>query len=168
MHRRPPRLKAFDYRGLHRYFLTGCTRHRAPAFLDPAFAAHATSLLLHCAERSRFEVTAYCLMPDHAHVLLSAQDDAAALRECWFAWRQRTGFTWRLAAGQRPWQDGSWDYVLREHDDSRAFAAYLVHNPVRAGLVATPSDYPWLGSGPYSIQELVDAVQIGPPRRPRE
>ena len=29
---RPPRIEGFDYRGHHRYFLTICTRERAPHF----------------------------------------------------------------------------------------------------------------------------------------
>jgi hypothetical protein len=38
-------------------------------------------------------------------------------------------------------------------DDVRA-VRYVLHNLVRARLVATPAGYPWLGSLRYSIAEL--------------
>ena len=39
-HRRPPRLKGFDYLGPHRYFVTCCALGRHAAFVkdDPALA----------------------------------------------------------------------------------------------------------------------------------
>jgi hypothetical protein len=36
--------------------------------------------------------------------------------------------------------------------------AYVLGNPVRAGLCASPEEYPLLGSDRYSIRELADAA----------
>jgi len=33
---------------------------------------------------------------------------------------------------------------------------YILANPVRAGLVSHPSEYPYLGSSRYSIKELLE------------
>jgi REP element-mobilizing transposase RayT len=142
---RPIRLPRALYRGPNRYFLTGCTRQRQPAFELGGFAATATASLLHCADRAGFALTADCLMPDHAHALAETDRDDADMRAFWSKWRQATGFAWRQAGHPRLWQDGFWDYVLREADSSLGVAAYIVHNPVRAGLVASPHDYRWLG-----------------------
>ena len=38
-------------------------------------------------------------------------------------------------------------------------ARYLLNNPVRAGLVMSPIDYPYLGSDRWSVTELIDALQ---------
>ena len=36
---------------------------------------------------------------------------------------------------------------------------YVIANPVRAGLVSHPSEYPYLGSFRYSIQELLEICE---------
>jgi REP element-mobilizing transposase RayT len=101
---RPIRLPAALYRGPNRYFLTGCTRQRQPAFAAPGFAATARASLLHCADLAGFAITAYCLMPDHAHVLAETERDDAHLRALWYKWRQVTGFAWRRGGHPRLWQ----------------------------------------------------------------
>ena len=39
-----------------------------------------------------FAVTAYCLMPDHVHLLLEGTADAADLREAVRVWKQMVGY----------------------------------------------------------------------------
>jgi hypothetical protein len=46
------------------------------------------------------------------------------------------------------WQHESFDHVLRREEDIRAKVAYIVQNPVRAGLVGAVSEYPWLWVSP--------------------
>jgi hypothetical protein len=50
--------------------------------------------------------------------------------------------------------------VLREHEDARTVIAYLLNNPVRAGLVKSGVDYPFSGSGICTLAELIDLIQI--------
>lgn len=104
-------------------------------------------------------------MPDHVHVLLSAVTDSAEPLRCFEAWKQWTGYHWRQACGDHLWQQGYWDYVLRDDDDVRGVASYIVNNPVRAGLVSCAADYPYVGSAVHSVTELMDAAQWRPPRR---
>jgi REP element-mobilizing transposase RayT len=42
------------------------------------------------------------------------------------------------------WQDESFDRIVRADEDVRKKGDYISENPVRAGLVATPEEYPWL------------------------
>ncbi len=44
----------------------------------------------------------------------------------------------------RVWQVESFDHVLRSSESLDAKIAYLLENPVRAGLVEKWADYPWL------------------------
>jgi hypothetical protein len=37
-------------------------------------------------------------------------------------------------------------------------ARYIFENPVRAGLVKNPEDYPFLGSAKYSTREIMEAI----------
>ncbi|MEO1036249.1 MAG: hypothetical protein AAFX44_11900, partial [Pseudomonadota bacterium] len=49
------------------------------------------------------------------------------------------------ASGVSPvWQRGFHDYGIRDTADHLACVRYVIENPVRAGLVAHPSDYSFL------------------------
>jgi hypothetical protein len=47
-------------------------------------------------------------------------------------------------AGQRRiWQPGYNDRIVREDEDPRNYARYIMENPVRRGLVQNAADYPY-------------------------
>ena len=104
--------------------------------------------------RYAFDVLAYCLMPDHLHLVLEGTSPTADFREAMRQWKQQTARSWKVRTGQRLWQAGYYERVLRENDDTRAVVAYLLHNPVRAGLVAAAAEWPWTGSARYSLADL--------------
>jgi hypothetical protein len=69
MPNRPGRLKGFEYVGFVTYFVTICTEKHLRAFDDVDFGRWAVAQLLRQASLRKFEVSAYCLMPDHVHLL---------------------------------------------------------------------------------------------------
>ncbi len=93
-------------------------------------------------------------MPDHLHLLLEGTSEDADLREAVRAWKQWTGYDWKQRTGSRLWQPGFHDRVMRDGDDARAVVAYVLRNPVRAGLVKTARDYRWSGSLRFTLAEL--------------
>src|SRR5690606_13974703 len=105
------------------------------------------------------------LMPDHIHVLVEGRTDEADGRRFFEGWRQKTGFTWKRSHRFGLWQEGYWDWILREYEDPLRVAAYIVQNPVRAGLVRTVPEYPWLGSSEYTVAQLMTAIQLEPGQR---
>jgi len=151
---RPKRVAGFSYRGGYQYFVTSCTWNRRPIFLEPSNARGVSAQLPPFFEAYAFEVIAYCLMPDHVHLLLEGISPAADFREAMRQWKQQTAQAWKARTGQRLWQAGYYDRVLRKHDDTRAIVAYLLNNPVRAGLARTAMDWPWIGSSRYSLADL--------------
>ena len=150
----PPRITGFSYVGPYQYFVTACTPARRKYFLEEQHARDTSSQIPPFFARYSFDVIAYCLMPDHAHLLLEGASDAANFREAMRQWKQQTAHAWKRRTGQRLWQAGYYDRVLREKDDPRAVVAYLLHNPVRAGLAVAPADWPWTGSARYSLSDL--------------
>jgi REP element-mobilizing transposase RayT len=58
------------------------------------------------------------------------------------------GFT-ALAANRRLgrtgafWQPESYDHVVRDSGELERIVAYVVRNPVKAGLVAAADEWPW-------------------------
>jgi REP-associated tyrosine transposase len=155
---RPPRIRGFDYIGRQRYFLTFCTFRRHKTFHDLSIAAQVLLQFRQDARRSGFAILAYCLMPDHAHLLLEGTTRKADLRRFVKRAKQRTGQMCRRVIGRPLWQEGYYDRVLRTEDDSIAVARYILENPVRAGLVRSPADYPLLGSDVWSLQELLGSI----------
>jgi REP element-mobilizing transposase RayT len=101
-----PRVKGLGYRGLCRYFVTTCTHRRLRWLGDEHAARRIVEQLLPFFEARGFAVVAYCLMPDHVHLLLEGTAETADLAEAIRAWKQRTGFDWKQRTGARLWQEG--------------------------------------------------------------
>jgi len=96
------------------------------------------------AARLRVELHAYVLMTNHVHLLLTAQDTGAISRLMQSLGRRyvrminhlyrRTGTLWE--GRFRACAVHAEDYLL-------ACMRYIELNPVRAGMVASPEDYPY-------------------------
>jgi putative transposase len=155
---RPPRLKDFPYTGPYRYFLTFCTFGRRRVLTDVKTIEMVCTYLRECSKLEDIAVNAYCAMPDHVHLLTTGLTDAANLRHFIDRSKQRSGFTFKQRTGERLWQDGFYDHILREEDDVAGVVAYIVNNPIRAGLVASASDYQFWGSFTHTRDEVLDFI----------
>lgn len=133
MPNRPRRLAGFSYLGKYRYFVTICTYRRQAVFENTEAAAWLTDQIQPLFEPMHFAVIALCVMPDHVHLLLEGRTDDADLREAMHVWKLRTGFAWKQRTGCRLWQEGFYDYVLRQFDSVPGIAKYIVDNPISYG-----------------------------------
>jgi putative transposase len=134
-----------------------CVRNRRTVFSKSEYAHHVIDQFLQLSKEEKFEVLAYCAMPDHFHALPEGCDDDADLRRLMHRWKLRTGHWWRNRVERsRLWQEGYYDHVLRPTDPEAAVVRYIVANPVRAGLVASLEEYPLTGSSRYDIRELAE------------
>jgi REP element-mobilizing transposase RayT len=105
-------------------------------------------VLLHALARYRLAAPIYCLMPDHAHVLLvglaKESDQPQAVS---FVRRYTVGM---FAERNGGWQKQAYDHVLREEERGpgafQAAAHYIAENPVRAGLVGEARAWRFSGS----------------------
>jgi putative transposase len=119
-----------------------------------------------CACRSRarneqrFSVVAYCFMPDHVHLLVAGEADDADGRRFVARAKQYAGFHYQRTFGARLWQRYGFEHTLGDEDDTLDVARYILENPLRAGLVRRISDYPYVGSSVYSVDQLLEAVQL--------
>ncbi|MHB8685206.1 MAG: REP-associated tyrosine transposase [Dehalococcoidia bacterium] len=149
--RRPsPRLSGFDYTGGHAYHVVFLTDRRAAHFADPTWAEAAAAELAGAATRTGFGLKAYCVMPDHIHVLV--EGDAALgsdLRRFAHRFKQQLGFRFKQATELTLWHRSYYDHVVRPDEPLDAHTAYILGNPVRAGLVDTVDAWP--SSGPRDL-----------------
>jgi putative transposase len=157
---KPEHLRTFDYLGLHRYFLTFCTHHRADRFTQPEHVAIARTQIERAAGEQRVALLAYCYMPDHVHLLTEGQADNSDCLRFIARAKQFSGFHYQAAFGHRLWQRYGYERTLRGDEDTLRVARYVVENPVRAGLVERVTDYPYVGSSVYSLAQIVEAIQL--------
>jgi REP element-mobilizing transposase RayT len=158
MPNRPGRLSNFEYRGFYTYFVTVCTHHRLQAFDDLEFGSLVRDQLLRQAQLRSIALLAYCLMPDHVHLLARGRTIDADLRSFMQSWLTRAAYVWRKRGGERLWQSGYHDHVLRDEEPFLSVARYVILNPVRAGMVSTPDEYSLVGSTEHSLSELLKAA----------
>ena len=156
---RPKRLEGFNYVGRYRYFLTFCARDRLPVFRDPEVVEQTLAQFRRTSTLEQFAILAYCLMPDHAHLLAEGLSIESDLRRFAKMAKQRSGGLYARTHDRKLWQAGYYERVLREEDDVRALARYIVDNPIRGRLAEAPADYPFSGSDVWTMAELLESVQ---------
>jgi putative transposase len=111
--------------------------------------------ILRAALRFEFAVPAYCLMPDHVHLLIDGRTERSDLRRFIKRAKQSSGQRYAATARGPLWQDSYYDHVVRREDDLIRIVRYIIENPVRAGLVKSPLDYPFVGSTVWPLADLV-------------
>ena len=154
--RHPPRLSASLYRGIQRYFLTICCIERQRLFMDALARDLVIRELRRTSKTHRLAVLAYCLMPAHLHFVAEAEADGADLLAFVHRFKQATGYQWKRQHRRQLWQPSFYDHVLRDSEDTRAVVRYVLENPVRAGMVTVPADYPHCGSFVYDRTALME------------
>jgi REP-associated tyrosine transposase len=144
--RKDIRLAADAYKGRRLYFLTLCFHKRKPFASNPRTARWLIGKLREHAPKTGFAVHAYCVMPDHVHILALGMGEASDLRVFVGEFKQRTGFVFTSKTSRELWQLKYYDHIVRTEDAARSVAAYIWMNPVRKGLCAKPQDYAFSGS----------------------
>lgn len=155
---RPRRLPAFDYVGPNRYFITTCTHERRPYLTNEAVAQLVLLQFLRVAEDECMAIVAYCLMPDHIHLLVEGTRPDARLTAFIKLAKQHSGFAFKQRYRAQLWQAGYYEHVLRGDESTPAIVAYIVNNPLRRGLVEHPAEYPFWGSSVYSREEILEFI----------
>jgi len=126
---------------------------RRPRFADAAAAAAAIQVLKQHASRTGVLVYAYCIMPDHVHLLLGPSETCDLVQFVGQFKNLAQRAIWRQGVRGRIWQLSFWDRFLRSDEDLRQAVEYVLHNPVVAGLVEHWRDYPFAGSLVFAVRE---------------
>lgn len=87
----------------------------------------------------------YVLMPDHIHLFCAPRDLTFTL-EKWVTFWKRQFSRRHLDQPAWLWQRSFFDYRLRTPHDYREKLIYVLENPVRKSLVATPDLWPYRGT----------------------
>jgi hypothetical protein len=149
-----PRLAPEFYRGSAFVHWTLTVENRATGWLTRAFHQEWRIHMVHACARYRLACPAYVLMPDHAHLVLLGLRIESAQRPAIEMFRRNL----RLALLPAEWQRQAHDHLLhsdeRKQDAFAKIAHYIFDNPVRARLVRSCIDYPYLGCSVPGYPEL--------------
>jgi len=128
--------------------ITIVTRERLRFFEDDSLAAACMALLADEPLQGRASIHAYCLMPDHLHLLLSPASGSSLVDFV----REFKGLSTRLAREHEIagaiWQRSFFDRFLRSDEAFERVVRYVLENPVRAGIVVEAGAYPFSGPWP--------------------
>jgi putative transposase len=137
-----PRLARLVFPGLPHHVTQRGNRRQRTFFADSDYRLYKSYLAAAC-EAEGIAVWAWCLMPNHVHMILVPGSEAALAacvgtthRRYARAVNVREGWTGHL------WQGRFASFVMDE-GHLLACARYVELNPVRAGLTARPEDWPW-------------------------
>ena len=145
------------------YHVTQRGNGRQRVFFSASDYAAYRDLLAAASREARVGVWAWCLMPNHVHLILVPEDEDGLRRALArvhrryagviHARRKRTGHFWQ----------GRFGAVAMDEDHLAAAFRYVTLNPVRARLVERAQDWPWssarahLGFGDDGLTDLAAA-----------
>jgi len=125
------------------YHVTQRGNRRQQVFFESADYVLYRDLLAEAAQRAGAEIWAYCLMPNHVHIIVVPSDADGLRRTFADAHRRYTGF---INARHRwtghLWQ-GRFGAVVMDEAHLADAMRYVALNPVRARLVERAEDWAW-------------------------
>jgi putative transposase len=156
------RLDTGRYRGRSLYFVTLCFHDRRRLGVNPRLASWLIPSLRKDAAACAFFIHAYCVMPDHLHLLAAATSEESNLIKFVESFKQETAVEFTRRTHRRLWQFKYYDRILRASDALDRVAWYIWMNPVRKGLCRTPTDYLFLGSFTQVGTMLLRSARVTP------
>jgi len=136
-------------------------RRQATFFCDDDYLAYIELLAEWCG-KCGVTIWAWCLMPNHVHLIAVPQAEtslARALGEAHRRYTRRINFreNWR----GHLWQERFASFPMDEKY-LMATARYIEMNPVAAKLVQSPGEYRWSSAHAHLVGQDDDLVQVKP------
>ncbi len=140
------RLGSKNYVGGGWYFVTICCSRRRRIFSSASHCEWFLERLRQAATYRSFAIHAYCIMPDHVHLLAQGLDETANLLNFMKTLKTKTSREFATQSGGELRQKKYYDHILRPGELADRIAWYIWMNPVRAGLAGSVGEYRFAGS----------------------
>jgi putative transposase len=136
-------------------------RRQKTFFCDEDYTAY-IELMAHWCQKYKVEIWAWCLMPNHVHLIAvpkSKDGLGRAVGEAHRRYTRRINFreNWR----GHLWQERFASFPMDEQY-LMATARYIEMNPVAAKMVQRPEDYPWSSARAHLRGEDDQLVNVTP------
>jgi putative transposase len=125
------------------YHVTARGVARMPLFLDDDDRIDYLSLLSGVAARWNWTLHVLCLMPNHVHQVIETSLEALSKGVHRLHGQYAEGFNTKYARWGHVFGDRFASWIPNDEEHLRATCRYVLLNPVRAGLVAEPREWPW-------------------------
>ncbi len=122
------------------YFLTAVTADRRRIFHVSSNSELLQETILGYRSQGRFLVHAFVIMPDHFHAILTPDREVSLEKAMQFI---KGGFSFRLKSKRDVWVRSFNESQIRTEVKFSNSVRYIEENPVRAGLVTEPEEYPY-------------------------
>jgi putative transposase len=169
----------------HSHFLTYSCYHRLPLLSRDRTRRWVVEALTAARRQFDFDLWAYVIMPEHVHLLIHPRSAGYQMSHIQAALKRPVSVQakdYLLAGGHTDWLrrltvsvkgrdvfrfwqvGGGYDENLWNERPIRAVIDYIHANPVRRGLVQSPTDWHWssarayagLDDGPFAVDPLTD------------
>ena len=135
---------------------------REKTFFEDADYGLYLDMLVHSSARAHTEVWAYCLMPNHVHIILAPRDADGLRRTFADLHRRYTGYVnARTQTTGHLWQ-GRFGSVVMDEAHLVNAVRYVTLNPVRARLVERAVDWPWSSARAHLSGKDDAVVKVAP------
>jgi putative transposase len=121
-------------------FLTVCTNKRGPWLAQASVQRVLHDTREHTA--TAWFVSDYLLMPDHLHLFCAPHDLKFTIERWMGFWKDRFA---KAHSDVGTFQAGGFHHRLRDGEKYSEKWQYVRENPMRAGLVTRPEDWPYFG-----------------------
>ena len=114
--------------------------------------ADLTSETLQYFENSRYSLQAWCVMPNHVHVVVQPHlpHELAAILKSWKGYIAREANRMLFRSGEF-WQPEYYDHLVRDDTELAQTIRYIQDNPIKAGLRKSRWVWPRTACGPGSV-----------------
>ncbi|MFC1852482.1 transposase [candidate division CSSED10-310 bacterium] len=104
---------------------------------------------------NRYRVLAWCIMPNHVHVLIETHEGwpLFSIAHSWKSFSATEANKILRRAGTF-WFRESYDRYIRNQKHLQAAQEYIDNNPVAAGLVNAKEKWPWSSAGGKRVEEM--------------
>jgi REP element-mobilizing transposase RayT len=116
---------------------------RCTVYVDDDDRRAFLALLASVVEDYGWHMLTLCLMNNHYHLVVETEQWLLSLGMQRLNGRYAEHFNHRSRRTGHLWGDRFWTRFVETEEDLVEVCEYVIHNPVRAGLVAHARDWPW-------------------------
>jgi len=125
------------------------TAQQGPRWLADPRIADLVAESLHYRDGWVYELRVFCIMPNHVHLACTPLEKIDggyhSLTTILHSLKRYTAREANKILERRGafWQQESHDHVVRDEGELQRIVAYVLNNPVKAGMVSTWEEWPW-------------------------
>ena len=152
--------RAFDIQLQYHLMVRGS--NKSTVFRDEEDYQTYYRLILQAKHSFRMRIYHYVLMPNHGHIQFQPSRPTIAGFLRFVQWRYSRYFSKKYGIAGHIWQGHPKCKAIETESYSTACGIYIEHNPVRAGIVKSPGDWPYSSYNFYAFGRPDPLVDVDP------